>query len=93
MRGERAELVQHHRSPEIYDRARDQFDTLYEEGAENARFMAIAVHPYITGVPHRIRYFERIFQYIKRHKGVLFMRGSDILDWYREVAPQEARQP
>ena len=27
-------LVQHHRAPEIFERAKDQFDTLYEEGAE-----------------------------------------------------------
>ena len=25
-------IVQHHSSPEIYDRARDAFDTLYAEG-------------------------------------------------------------
>lgn len=81
-------LIQHHRSSEIYERARDQFDTLYEEGSETARFMAIAVHPYLTGVPHRIGYFEQIFQYIKEHDGVVFMRGSDILEWYRKVANQ-----
>jgi hypothetical protein len=76
-------IIQHHRSPEIFERAKDQFDTLYEEGAQSARIMAIAVHPYITGVPHRICYFDRIFQYIKSHHGVLFMTGSEILDWYK----------
>lgn len=49
--------------------------------------MAISTHPYITGVPRRIRYYDRIFEYIKGHQGVLFMTGSEILDWYREVAP------
>ena len=78
-------LVQHHPSPEIFERSRDQFDTLYEEGAESARIMAISTHPYITGVPHRIRYYDRIFEYIKRHEGVVFMTGSEILDWYRDV--------
>ena len=78
-------LIQNHSSSEIFERSRDQFDTLYEEGAESARIMAISTHPYITGVPHRIRYYNQIFQYIKRHEGVLFMTGSEILDWYLEV--------
>ena len=75
-------LIQHHTSPEIFQRSKDQFDTLYEEGAESARVMAISTHPYITGVPHRIRYYDQVFQYIRRHEGVAFMTGSEILDWY-----------
>lgn len=78
-------VVQHHRSPEIFERAKDQFDTLYQEGAGNARVMAIAVHPYLTGVPHRTPYFDKIFQYINRHKDVLFLTGSEILDWYKSA--------
>jgi len=75
-------VVQHHRSAEIFDRARDQFDTLYQEGAHSARIMCISTHPYITGVPHRIKYYEMIFEYIRQFEGVLFMTGSEILDWY-----------
>jgi len=48
--------------------------------------MAISTHPYITGVPHRIRYYNQIFHYIKQYEGVLIMTGSEILDWYKEVA-------
>ncbi|MBI3951645.1 MAG: polysaccharide deacetylase family protein [Acidobacteria bacterium] len=78
-------LIQQHRSPEIFERARDQFDTLYREAANGARVMAIAVHPYVTGVPHRIKYFNQIFEHIKQNTGVLFMTGSEILDWYKNV--------
>ena len=35
-----------------------QFDVLYREGAESGRVMAIALHPYLTGVPHRIDAFD-----------------------------------
>ena len=63
-------------------RTRDQFDTLYAEGATRPRCMALAVHPYITGVPHRIKYFDHIFQYLTRQPGVLFWTGEEILDWY-----------
>ena len=75
-------LVQHHRAPEIFERAKDQFDTLYEEGAESARVMAVSTHPYITGVPYRIKYYNQIWEYIRQFQGVVFMTGSEILDWY-----------
>lgn len=79
-------LIQHHRSPELFERGRDHFDTLYREGAESARIMAISTHPYITGVPHRIKYYDMLFSYIKQFEGVIFMTGSEILDWYNTVA-------
>jgi hypothetical protein len=40
------------------------------------------VHPYISGVPHRIKYFERVFQALKKQDGVVFWTGEQILDWY-----------
>ena len=76
-------IIQHHRSPEIFERTRDQFDTLYREGASVPRIMAIAVHPYITGVPHRIGYLEQALDYIRGHDKAVFMTGSQILDWYK----------
>ncbi|MBI2165017.1 MAG: polysaccharide deacetylase family protein [Chloroflexi bacterium] len=84
-------VVQNHRSPELYKRARDYFDTVYREGASSARVMAISTHPYISGVPHRIKYLDLALQYIKGHAGVLFMTGSEILDWYKAATIQEAR--
>ena len=74
--------VQHHRSPEIFERTKDQFDTLYAEGAEGARVMAISTHPYITGVSHRIKYFDMIFDYISRFQGRVVhdgQRGSGLV--------------
>ena len=78
-------LIQHHRSPEIYERSREQFDRLYEEAEGGARIMAIATHPYITGVPHRIGYLDKAIAYVKERPDVLFMTGSEILDWYRST--------
>ena len=77
-------LIQHHRSPELFERAKDQFDTLYREGADSARVMCISTHPYITGAAHRIRYYDAIFEYMSRFEGVVFMTGSEILDWYNK---------
>ena len=78
--------IQHHRSAELFDRTLDQFDTLYEEGRHQVRIMAIAVHPYITGVPHRIGHFNKIFEHLRKHDQVIFMTGSEILDWYKQAA-------
>lgn len=74
--------LQHHRAEELWQRTKDAFDRLYEEGRETARVLAIAIHPYISGVPHRIKYLEAIFEYMKGHEGVLFWTGEQILDWY-----------
>jgi hypothetical protein len=40
--------------PEFEAMLRRQFDTLYREGETIPRVMAIAVHPFVTGQPHRI---------------------------------------
>ena len=82
-------LVQHHRAPELFERARDHFDTLYREGAESARIMCVSTHPYITGAAHRIQYYQKLFEYMQRFEGVIFMTGSEILDWYNAAAPPQ----
>jgi allantoinase len=55
-----------------------QFDVLYREGAQSGRVMAIALHPYLTGVPHRIDAFDAALAYISRHAGVWKATGAEI---------------
>jgi peptidoglycan/xylan/chitin deacetylase (PgdA/CDA1 family) len=81
-------LIQNHPSEILLQRGKDQFDRLRSEGEESARVMAISVHPYITGVPHRIRYFEELLSYICEQDGACFMTGAEIADWYREQVPE-----
>ena len=81
-------LIQHHKASEYYDRAIDQFDQIYEDSAESARIMALVVHPYIIGVPHRLKHFRRIFETIRKKPDVAFMTGEAILDWYLSVGPK-----
>ncbi len=78
-------IVQHHESDYLLKRAVDQFDRLYAEGQHRAKIMAIAIHPYISGQPHRIKYLESIYEYINRFDGVLHWNGVEILDWYRSA--------
>ena len=75
-------VVQHHPAGEFVTRAMDYFERVYREGRERAKIMAIAVHPYISGVPHRIKYFEAVLRRLRKQKGVLFWNGAQILDWY-----------
>jgi allantoinase len=75
-------IVQHHESDHLLKRSMETFDRLYEEGGQRAKFMAIAIHPYISGQPFRIKYLEQIYEYVNRLPGVLHWNGAQILDWY-----------
>jgi allantoinase len=77
-------LIQHHKAVEYYDRAVDQFAQLYQDSTKSARVMALVVHPYIMGAPHRLKYFRNAVAHIQQHPGVLFWTGEQILDWYLE---------
>jgi allantoinase len=46
--------------------------------------MGIALHPFLIGVPHRIRFLDRALQHIASHDGVWFATGSEIIQGYRE---------
>jgi allantoinase len=81
-------IVQHHESDYLLKRATDQFDRLYAEGKNRAKVMALAIHPYISGQPHRIKYLEAIYNYVNRFEGVLHWNGEQILDWYESTGPQ-----
>lgn len=77
-------------SDEILRRGRAQFDRLYQDGADTARVMAISIHPYLTGAPHRIRYLEELLDYVVGHDGTVMWTGEQILDWYKS---ESARSP
>lgn len=68
---------------EFYRRICETFDVLYEEGRRNGRVMAIALHPFLIGAPHRIRTLDRALSYIAAHHRVWFATGSEIIEAYR----------
>jgi allantoinase len=80
-------LIQHHKASEYADRAIDQFDQLYADAQGSARVMALVVHPYIMGAPHRLKYFAKAVEHIRQHDDVVFWTGERILDWYRGERP------
>jgi allantoinase len=75
-------LIQHHKASEYLDRAMDQFEQLYADSKDSARVMALVVHPYIMGAPHRLKYFRSALAHISGHNDVVFWTGEQILDWY-----------
>jgi len=81
-------LIQHHKASEYYDRAIDQFEQLMHDGQGSARVMALVLHPYIMGAPHRLKYFRQVLEKITAQEGVIFWTGEQILDWYRSQVPE-----
>ena len=61
---------------------KDQFDVLYREGAESGRVMAICLHPYIIGQPHRIGALDRALDHICGHDNVWKATGTEIVEHY-----------
>jgi len=75
-------IVQQHEGRYLFDRAKAQFDRLYAEGRDRAKIISLAIHPYISGQPHRIAQLEAILDYVRGFEGVHFWTGEQILDWF-----------
>lgn len=74
-----AAIVRSGYTPGEFERMiRDQFDVLWREGEHSARVMAICLHPYVTGQPHRIGALERALDHILRFEGVWKTTGEEI---------------
>ena len=79
--------VQHHSASEYADRALDQFEQIHADAADSARVMALVVHPYLMGVPHRVKHLRRVLEVIRQKRDVLFWTGAQIADWYLAAGP------
>jgi peptidoglycan/xylan/chitin deacetylase (PgdA/CDA1 family) len=76
--------TRNHSIDEFVTAIKRQFDTLYAEGAESGRVMAICLHPYLIGVPYRIRGLDDAISYIAAHDGVWFATGSEIVQAWKQ---------
>jgi len=74
---------------EFRDMIKRSFDVLYREAERDntAKVMAVALHPYITGVPHRIDALAEAFDYVCGHEKVWLATGSEIVDCFRTQVP------
>jgi allantoinase len=65
----------------------DQFEQLYADSPKQPRVLGIPLHPMIIGQPLRIKYLERALAEMKKHDGVWFATGSEIIDAYERANP------
>ena len=75
-------LQQRYSADEFENMIKRQFDVLYRQGERSGRVMAIGLHPYIIGVPHRIDAFDRALEYICGHDRVWLATGEEIIRHY-----------
>jgi hypothetical protein len=84
-------LIQHHKASEFLERAIDQFEQIYADAEGSARVMAISMHPYIMGAPHRTKYFRRIFETIRLPfwgNQVTFPALARMITWRKHMSRQ-----
>jgi peptidoglycan/xylan/chitin deacetylase (PgdA/CDA1 family) len=77
-----------HSESEYAEQIKDAFDFLYAESKElGGRMLALSIHPWMLGQPHRIGKLEEVLDYITGHKGVWSAAAGDICSAW------QARQP
>jgi allantoinase len=79
--------VERHSAEEFYTRCTAAFDQLYAESKTSPKVLPIALHPYLTGTPHRIAALDRILEYILKRKKVCALTAAEIADWYVAQTP------
>jgi peptidoglycan/xylan/chitin deacetylase (PgdA/CDA1 family) len=76
-------IFRHHYEGDYFSRiCKAQFDQLYREGADSGRVMCIALHPYLLGQPHRVRFLDQVLGYIMSHDGVWQTTADEIAEYY-----------
>ena len=61
---------------EFFQVAKDQFDRLYAEGADQGMVMCLVLHPWVIGYPQRIGALDRILELRPRSRGGLVRNGG-----------------
>tara|TARA_Y100001970_G_scaffold14648_1_gene16441 strand:- start:18735 stop:19433 length:699 start_codon:yes stop_codon:yes gene_type:complete len=75
-------FLNHYDTEDFVAMVKAQFDTLYAEGATSGRVMALALHPYLMGMPHRIEGLEEILDYLLGHDLVWQTTASEIAEYF-----------
>jgi allantoinase len=78
-------MIQHHDEEELPRRARLHAKRLIAEAEASAgvKIICIAIHPYISAVPHRIEALAALFAELTADPRVVCMQGDEIAAWYR----------
>jgi len=68
---------------------KDNFDVLYEEGAETPKMMSVGLHCRLVGRPARAAALKRFLDYIQQHDDVWVCRRADIARHWHAHHPAE----
>ncbi|MEM8763169.1 MAG: polysaccharide deacetylase family protein [Bacteroidota bacterium] len=72
-------------TPRNYGQAlKENFDRLYQEGAESGTIMCIPTHNYQVTNAHRIKAYEEALEYITGHSDVWVTTGKEIAQYFME---------
>ncbi len=74
-----------HSESEYADQIIDAFDFLLAEATETGagRMLALSIHPWMLGQPHRIGKLEQVLEYITGHDSVWSASAGEICDSWR----------
>ncbi len=79
--------VERHPAAELETRALAALEVLHAESVSSPRVLPLALHPYLTGTPHRIAVLDHILAAATRRYGACALTGSELLDWYTASVP------
>src|SRR5262249_46116733 len=76
--------IEKHSTPEMKLRIEQAIRTFEREIRElgQPRVLTIALHPHLSGVPHRINFLTELIDGLRARSDTVFMNGSQITDWY-----------
>jgi len=73
------------------EQVKDAFDFLLDESAkQGGRMLALNIHPWLIGQPHRIRSLELVLDYIMGHSGIWQATAGEILDAFQQQTLQRS---
>ena len=74
-----------HASTQHYDRIKDTVAVFEDELATQPRVLAIPLHPYISGVPHRFLHLTKAVDMLMNRSDTVFMNAGQIAQWFVAV--------
>ncbi|TAN28386.1 MAG: polysaccharide deacetylase [Actinomycetota bacterium] len=69
---------------DFYRLVMDQLETLVESASPSGLVMSLAVHPFVTGQPFRLKYLDKILGEIAAARNVWLTTSDEIADFYLE---------
>ena len=74
-----------HKEQDFIDQAKDQFNFLLQETKkQGGRIMAITIHPWASGQPHRIKALEEVLNFFSESNDVWNASGYEIMKHWKE---------